>query len=1472
MRISKSLRRLALVAATASVLAGMPATAAHAVDEPITGVSPTGALNNSTEKTVTFNVTPTYMAVPKPTVTFTRHDDSTDTFNVDPTKVTVSGTTFTVMFTINRRNPGPWDIKVTGGFVQDGADTTEVISSCSSCFSVLSSPPTVVKAVTPVHVNATPVVLTLTGTNFTDDVYCVSGDCSGEPTVTVSGTGVTLANATSGTPPAAVKATPTTISLRATAATSAASGFRDITITNTDGKAAVCDDCLLVSPNVTSVTYPEASSPTTPYGQGATSRTLRINGNGFQPGATVAFSNPTGVTINSTEFVSTSVLELDVTLAEFGSANAPTLTSNNRAARVTNPDGGKSLDSAFFNIAIGPKITTVAPVEGGRTETIDFTLTGVNFALPTAGGVTVLIDDVTVNSYKATNTAEKVEFNATIGSGLNIAGVRDVTIVNNNNKGQYVCHDCFTVENLQVNSITPSDVLNDSAQQFTISGSGFALDAIPTLVKKGTGAGTVADITGTSTTVNGTGTSLTTTFPIEGAAPGEWYVRITNPTTNPGTGSCACLNIVAATPDITTVSPSSRGAGAQDQTIEINGSGFAPGAAVTFTNAGVTLVGPPVVTPNKITVIVDIAPGSQDLPANPPPGPQVRVTNTDGQFDAATFTVNEGPSVASVDKPSRALGTNTTVTVSGQGFVSGATYTISGNGLTIGAMTFTAGPTPADADKLAASVTVAEDADLTQRDITVKNPDGGQATCTCKFTVTAQPNITTVVPNKIAKGATTSVTINGDGFSNAATVVLSPATDVTPTVTNRTAQAITVSFNVAAGAALGDRNVVVDNGDGGTATKVNGIEVITVPGAPTGATATRGNASATVSWTAPTSDGGEPITSYTVTSNPGGVTKTTSDGQTTTAVVTGLTNGTSYTFTVFATNDAGNSAASTASNAVTPATVPDPPTAVSATAGAGQATVNWSAPASNGGSPLTGYTVTSSPGNHTASVNGTTTQAVVPGLTNGTAYKFTVKATNAIGDSLSSAESNEVTPLTVPDAPTSVTATALDQSAQVSWNAPASNGGSAITGYTVTSNPGGFIAQTNGNTLTATVNGLTNGTSYTFTVTATNAKGTSAASAPSNAVTPAAVPSAPTAVTATGGNGQAHVTWTAPASTNGSAITGYTVTSSPGGITKSVNGSTLAADVTGLTNGTSYTFTVTATNGAGTSAASAPSNAVTPMGPPLAPPSATATAGHGAAGVSWTPANGNGASVTSYTVTASPGGATKVVSGLSTTFTGLTNGTSYTFTVKATNAVGTGPGRTTNAVVPTWVTSLSESATKAMTAGGTATVTGKLTRSDGAGLSGRPIKIYRRVAPATTYTYVRTVMTGTGGVWKTTFTLSKNTYFQARYLGATGYDPATSAVRLTKVAYKVNASYSLSGRTVTVSGAIWPNAAGRTAYLRLRRSDGSVVNLKTATVAANGTYRMSRALSPGTYTLYVYIAGSTTNTAGRSPYRSTRIT
>jgi len=349
----------------------------------------------------------------------------------------------------------------------------------------------------------------------------------------------------------------------------------------------------------------------------------------------------------------------------------------------------------------------------------------------------------------------------------------------------------------------------------------------------------------------------------------------------------------------------------------------------------------------------------------------------------------------------------------------------------------------------------------------------------------------------------------------------------------------------------------------------------------------------------------------------------------------------------------------------------------------------WSAPANNGGSAVLGYKVsvvdaaTGSPVYSSASYD--TSPVTITGLTTGAALTASVFAVNAIGQS--SGSSIAATPqTTTPDAPTGLAGTAGDTQAALSWTAPSSDGGAAITSYVIEYTPSGGSATTasTGTSTSFTLPGLTNGTAYSIRVAAVNSIGQGAYST-AVSVTPAIVPDAPTGLSATRGNAQVSLAWTAPASNGGAAITSYTITYSGGTVT--TNSSATSATVTGLTNGTLYSFTVAATNSAGTGAASTSASA-TPATVPGAPTGLSGTAGDAQVPLTWTaPASNGGAEITGYVVEWTPsGGSASTVSTGSTstsyTKTSLTNGTAVAFRVAAVNSVGTGTYSSSVSVTP----------------------------------------------------------------------------------------------------------------------------------------------------------------------------------------------
>lgn len=317
--------------------------------------------------------------------------------------------------------------------------------------------------------------------------------------------------------------------------------------------------------------------------------------------------------------------------------------------------------------------------------------------------------------------------------------------------------------------------------------------------------------------------------------------------------------------------------------------------------------------------------------------------------------------------------------------------------------------------------------------------------------------------------------VSGDGGGNITVANLSLATSYT--------------FTVKAKNGYGNSNVSASS---------NGITAGLIPNAPTIGTAylltkTTSTLSANVSYTASTSDGGYPITSYTAISTPGNITNTLSTSGSGNITVSGLDTNTSYTFKVYATTSYGNSNLSSSSNSVSPTIANAPTIGLAYQLSNVSANISYTAPLYNGASDIISYTVISTPGNLTANISQAGSGNItVNGLETGIAYTFKVYATNGIGNSANSASTGSLIVLGAPKSATINSVTLANSSAVViSYTAPTNIGGNAITSYTAISTPGNITAnvyQSGNGTITMT--GLS-ADSYTFKVSATNYYGSS---------------------------------------------------------------------------------------------------------------------------------------------------------------------------------------------------------------------------------------------------------------------------------------------------------------------------------------------------------------------------------------------
>lgn len=901
-----------------------------------------------------------------------------------------------------------------------------------------------------------------------------------------------------------------------------------------------------------------------------------------------------------------------------------------------------------------PSITAVTPASGLASGGTTVTITGTGYlggsTAVTFGGIAGIITATTANTVTAVTPAYS-SGSLTVNVGLSTLG------------GSTSASNAFTYLRADVTSLTPANG-PDTGSPVTLIGS--ALSGATSITFDG--------VAGTNIRAN-TATSVTVDAPAHAAGPVDVIFTGAAGTFTYDVANYGGYTYVAtgAGPYVSSISPSS-GTWQGGTTVTITGGNLAGVNSVVLDDGftSLALTGVTAVSPTQVTAVTPPFGGGFNI------NQSYNIVVSDGSSPwtvSSAFAFTDTVPALTAITPAQGTYQGDTLAI-----LSGANLTQSGDG----AVEVVFDSTPVDDTDIVS----ASDTEITflvpttyagfnpglfpaPISVDVVHPDTGTSTAigsipsvpitTQTYTLVADPapTISSVSPSSGSPAGGTSVTITGTNLTG--------STAVTFGGTSATSFAVNSATSITATAPAGSGTVsVAVTAPGGTVSSPSAFTYIAAPpGTPGTPSAVAGNAQATVTIAAPGS-GGSP-TSYTVTSSPGNRTCTVTVPATS-CIVTGLTNGTAYAFTSTATNSAGTSSASAASNSVTPIAPPGTPgTPTAVVTSSTSATVTPTPPSSGG--PVANYTVTASPGGAACTVTSPATSCVVTGLTSGQSYTFTTTATNSSGTSSASGASGSVT-LSAPGTPGTPTAVAGPGNATVSVT-PGSGG--TPSSFAVASSPAGGTCTVTPPATSCIVAGLTPGTSYTFTATATNGIGTSGSSAASNAVTPTAnvAPGTPGTPSAVAGNAQATVTIVAPGT--GGSPTSYTVTSAPGGLTCTVTVPAASCIVSGLTNGTTYTFTSTATNAAGTSGVSAASASVTPLAPPGTPGQPLATvASSTSVTVTPTPPT-SGGPVASYTVTASPGGATCTVTAPTTScaVTGLTNGQTYTFTTTATNVGGT---------------------------------------------------------------------------------------------------------------------------------------------------------------------------------------------------------
>lgn len=575
---------------------------------------------------------------------------------------------------------------------------------------------------------------------------------------------------------------------------------------DSDGTSAVpcasagCITITAVAPTVASVSSSTEGTPPR-RGQGAAPVQVTVTGQDFWPGTTLAESaaDPddlitiSAVTLTLGTGSAADTLSATVALAEDVAVGDDVL-------RVLNTDA--SSVRVDFDIVAGPKLTSITPISRGRGGSVALTLAGTGLvpgsttlSSPTSG---ITISGSTVSS------ATTASATAAIAADT-VPGPATVTAMNPGTGGRG--SNTFEVlPDFQITSIAPSTFRTTAANRtVTIKGSNFRSSPMPTITFSPTGI-IAFDDAGSGLAVPD---SNTISFRID-VQPAATIGRIVDVIVVPNDGGpprSTTLEIVGV-PDVTAYAPAAVGRGAVDAQVTFVGSYLDPTSGYSFSGTGVS-VGSCVKAEGGIRCLVGVTPDAalsgRDLTISQPD--EVAVIDSNPKLQVA-----EAPTLTAISPSSLGQGAaGKVVALTGTGFLPGP-----GLGVALGQGVTSSACQRSSATQATCVLAVASDAATGARTPSVINGDYGRSACSCSMTINPKPQISTLSPDLLSRGASTQVTFSGQDLVSGAVVLLGPG--VTASATTGSGTSVTATVSVAQEAPLGTHAVSVTNPDGGTST------------------------------------------------------------------------------------------------------------------------------------------------------------------------------------------------------------------------------------------------------------------------------------------------------------------------------------------------------------------------------------------------------------------------------------------------------------------------------------------------------------------------------------------------------------------------------------------------------------------------------------------------------------------------------